>query len=186
VYDLQILDNPDLLEGLRRGFRTNPARVAEQDQYTLFRKAGVEPELLWAVSEPLPAAACRVRLEAELPQVMEAGGTVAIECGYESLGGVVLTSAPPYPVYLATNWRDPASRQRTPGVEGLRTALPRALPPGQRHTCMVRIAAPPAPGEYLLHLTFVQEQVAWFDDLNPSNACEALVRVLPSSKADQA
>ena len=183
VYDLQILDKPDLMEGLRRGFRTNPTRVAEQDQYTLFRQAGVEPELLWAVSDPLPAAACRVRIEAELPQVMEAGSVVVIDCDYESHSGAVLTSAPPYPVHIATYWRDPVSAQRTPGVEELRTVLPRALPPGQRHSCKVRIAVPPAPGEYVLRVTFVQEQVAWFDGLDPSNACEALVRVLPSSKA---
>jgi hypothetical protein len=185
VYDLQNLNQPDLVEGIRRGFRTNPTRVAEQDQYTLFRQAGVEPELLWAVSEPLPAAACRVQLEADVPSVMLAGDTVVVDCAYESRSGALLTSALPYPVHIAANWRDPVSGQRTAGIEGRRTPLARALPPGQRSTCKVEITAPAAPGEYLLHITFVQEHVAWFDDLDPSNACAKLVKVQPRSKADQ-
>lgn len=185
VYDLQILDQPDLLEGIRRGFRTNRMRVTEQDQYALFRQAGVEPELLWAVSEPLPPAACRVKLEADLPHVMFAGDTVAVDCVYRSRSGALLTSAPPYPVHIASNWRDPVSGQQTAGVGGRRTPLARALPPGQQNTCKVSITAPSTPGEYLLHITFVQEQVAWFDDLDPSNACAQLVRVQPASKANK-
>jgi len=185
IYDIQVIDQPALVEGIRRGFRTNATRVAEQDQHALFRQAGVEPELLWAVSEPLPPAACRVHLEACLPREMRAGSTEFLECSYESHGGAVLTSAPPYPVHIASNWRDPLTGQRIAGVEGLRTPLPHPLPPGQRHTGRVEIAAPPTPGEYLLHLTFVQEGVAWFDDLDPSNACKALVRVLPPSTERQ-
>lgn len=53
-----------LVAGLEAGFRTNAPRVADGDQHALLRAAGVEPELLWAVADPLPEPACRTTLEA--------------------------------------------------------------------------------------------------------------------------
>lgn len=41
-----------LAKSVRRGFRTNPLRTAEQDQHQLFNEVGVRPARLWAVKSP--------------------------------------------------------------------------------------------------------------------------------------
>ena len=51
------------------------------------------------------------------------------------------------------------------------------LPPRLPITCQMAIKAPPTVGTYCLRLTLVQEQVAWFDDLDQANVCEGRVDV---------
>ena len=47
---------------------------------------------------------------------------------------------------------------------GRRSLLPHDVPAGGSLSMVVRVPVPEAPGEYLLDLTLVQENVAWFDD----------------------
>jgi hypothetical protein len=47
--------------------------------------------------------------------------------------------------------------------EGLRTALPRDLPPGETAALRATIQGPPQAGELILRLTMVREGVAWFE-----------------------
>lgn len=68
VYDLALVP-PELVDGLRRGFRTNSSRVLETNQLALFEAAGVAPARIWATADPLPPEACHVRVSADLPRI---------------------------------------------------------------------------------------------------------------------
>ena len=164
-----------LSEGVRRGFRTNPLRTAEQDQHALFDAVGARPVRLWAVGEPLPANACRVRVQATIPAEIEHASVRQCTCVVANDGGAILVSAPPNPVHISYRWVD----RRDPDVviEGTRTVLPQALPPGIERTCPFSLLAPERPGDYNLVVTLVQEQVAWFDSLDHDNAWRGHVRV---------
>jgi len=66
------------------------------------------------------------------------------------------------PVHLAYHWLDQDGRmyQRN----GERTALPEVLGPGKEISLRMIVYAPGQPGRYLLRVTMVQENVAWFED----------------------
>ena len=53
-----------------------------------------------------------------------------------------------------------------------------ALPPGAERICRFTLRAPDERGEYGLTITTVQEQVAWFDELDERNAWSGHVRIL--------
>jgi len=162
-------------EAVRRGFRTNPLRTAEQDQHHLFNEAGVRPARLWAVGEPVPPAACRVRIGAEVADELEPDTLQESACSVANHGDAILVSAPPNPVHISYRWVD----YDDPGavIEGIRTPLPQALPPGDERVCRLSLHTPEAPGRYRLVVTLVQEHVAWFDHLDASNAWWGEVRI---------
>jgi hypothetical protein len=158
------------VEGVRRGFRTNPLRVAEADQADLFAQAGVWPVRLWATGEPLPPEACRARIQAEVPDELPAGSVLALDCLVENRGSAILVSTPPNPVHLSYRWNPPAG-------EGLRSSLPDAIPPATTRRCRLTLETPP-PGDYTLAITLVQEQVRSFDELDDENALVRRVRLI--------
>jgi acetolactate synthase-1/2/3 large subunit len=177
VYDL-LLAPAALLEGVRRGFRTNAQRAAEQDQYALFAQAGVRPLRLWATGDPLPPEACRVHVAAEVPAVLEADEDVELSCTLENAGQALLVSAPPNPVLLSYRWFEARTGCWLAEPEALRTRLPHTLVPGTPAACRLRLRAPALPGQYRLRITLVQEHVAWFDEVHRENACERRVEVV--------
>jgi acetolactate synthase-1/2/3 large subunit len=161
-----------LAHGVRQGFRTNPLRAAEQDQHALFREIGVRPARLWAVGERLPASACRVRIAANVPETLEAGTVHECECMIANAGDAILVSAPPNPVHISYRWGGPDQT-----IEGVRSILPEALPPGAERICRFTLRAPEERGDHRLTVTLVQEQVAWFDDLDERNAWSGRVQI---------
>jgi acetolactate synthase I/II/III large subunit len=161
-----------LARGVRQGFRTNPLRAAEQDQHALFRELGVRPARLWAVGDPLSASACRVRVTANVPEKLEPGTVHEFECVVENVGDAILVSAPPNPVHISYRWVGPKQT-----IEGVRSILPEALPPGAERICRFTLRAPEERGDYRLTVTLVQEQVAWFDDLDERNAWSGQVQI---------
>jgi acetolactate synthase-1/2/3 large subunit len=177
VYDL-VLAPVALLQGVRRGFRTNTQRAAEQDQHALFTRAGVQPVRLWATGDPLPPEACRVHIAADAPEVLEVDAAETLVCVVENVGAALLVTAPPNPVHLSYKWLEAGSGRWLREPEGLRTRLPHTLVPGRRTACRLRLWAPPTPGKYRLRITLVQEEVAWFDEVHPENASEHLVQVV--------
>jgi hypothetical protein len=85
-------------------------------------------------------------------------------------------------VHVSSRWFGPAGAPAAAARDGLRTRLPAALPPGER--CVVRVPLlAPEPGSWELRLTAVQEQVAWFDDLDPASGLRARVEVAPARAA---
>jgi hypothetical protein len=65
-------------------------------------------------------------------------------------------------VNLSYHWLD--RKRQVVVFDGLRTPLPRDLKPGESVTLRATIRAPEKAGEYLLHVTMVQEGVAWFSE----------------------
>jgi hypothetical protein len=167
IYDI-ILAPRALEEGLRVGFRTNPTRVQQEDQISLFTAAGVTPHRLWATGDPLPRASLRAALEIVLPPIMAANAVVTLPCRVTNRGDAIYVSAPPNPIELCYRWYDAGGAAYDAG-RWIHTPLPRALPPGESLDCAMRIAAPEPPGVYTLAVTLLQEQVAWFDDVAPEN-----------------
>ncbi len=175
LYDLAIVDT-GLATGLRRGFRTNPDRVREQDQLALFERAGVDPVRLWAVAEPLPEDDCRVRLECELPAEIGLEDTLLPTCRLTNRGRCFLVSAPPNPVHVSYRWRRVSDREVV--ALGEPSRLPRVVPPGESVDVPVLLVPPGEAGRYRLELTVVQDGVRWFDEVARGNAVavEVIVR----------
>lgn len=176
VYDLVVVPR-SVADGARCGFRTNPQRAAERDQYAMFDAVGVEPARLWATGDPLSPDACSVRIEAVLPQKLPRDSVVEVECTVENLGRAILVSAPPNPVHISYKWFCNDKRGHLEEIEGLRTMLPYALPPKHSLLSRLKIRTPPTAGQFALHITLVQEQVAWFDDLSNANCLAQMVEV---------
>src|SRR3954454_3526787 len=90
--------------------------------------------------EPLPASACRVRIRATIPTEIRTGSHHEWECQVLNEGNVILVSAPPYPVHISYRW----FRCDEPAVtlEGTRTILPEAIPPGEERRCRFSVRAP--------------------------------------------
>jgi len=172
IYDV-VVAPPALVDGVRRGFRTNPLRTAERDQLALFDKVGAQPPRLWATGDALAPEHCRVALRACLPQELAAGSWHEVTCRVENLGPAFLVSAPPHPVHISYRWVP-----GTEGEEGERTRLPQSIAPSTSAECYLGLRTPATPGVYELRVTLVQEGVAWFDDLDPANAWGTTVVVV--------
>jgi acetolactate synthase-1/2/3 large subunit len=174
VFDVIRVPQP-LAEAVRRGFRTNPLRTAEQDQHYLFNEVGVQPSRLWAVGVPLPPAACRIGIRAEVTAELEPDTLQEAACTVANHGDAILVSAPPNPVHISYRWVNPEDPDAE--IEGLRTPLPETLPPGDERVYRFSLRTPETPGRYHLLVTLVQEQVAWFDHLDAANAWRKDVRI---------
>ena len=157
------------LPALQRGFRTNVYRESDYTLYNLFHKTGTDTVFLPYVSEALPGSACKVRIEAQNPPpTMPAAAHAMIDVTIRNVGAGILASSPPNPVNLSYRWQP---RDNSPMLEGVRTLLERQIPPGHSLSARMQVRAPVTPGSYQLRITLVQEWVAWFDDLDPANAC---------------
>ena len=172
-----VIAPPDLVEGARTGFRTNPLRAAEQDQLWPFQQVGVSPRRIWALTAPLEPSQIRANIHATLPRTMKAAATVTVDCQIANGSNACFSSAPPYPVHLSYKWLRADGALFSEAPEGLRSALPRPLDPGQSISCRMDVAVPPIAGSYLLRLTAVQENVAWFDEMDAGSSCSGLVQV---------
>jgi len=169
IYELLPVPRP-LLQGARAGFRTSRTRNAEEDHHYLFRLAGVEPVRMWAIGEPLPPEAMKISMTARVPEVMHCGDSLEIPVWVTNLGGAILVSAPPNPVSICYRWTRSDDGAEIAAGEWIHTPLPRSAPPGDLITATALVAAPDDPGEYVLVLTLLQENVAWFDHVNSDNA----------------
>jgi hypothetical protein len=121
-----------------------------------------------------------VRVEANVPSSMVAGTLHEVDCVMENVGWAVFVSEPPNPVHISYRWKWAATGAPVEGTEGLRTGLSRTLPPGEAYACKVKVQAPPRAGRYVLHVTLVQEHVAWFDDDAEANAAVFQMVVAPA------
>jgi acetolactate synthase-1/2/3 large subunit len=166
-----------MAEGVRTGFRTNALRVREADQLQLFRDIGREPKRLWAFSDSLPPSQRKIAIQAEFPASVVCGKTALIPCTATNHGDGFLCSELPYPVRLSYRWRSADDSPLDLG-EPLRTDLPSTLAPGSSVSLRMEVLAPPSEGAYRLHLTSLQEGVAWFDSAGETNTCSAMVNVM--------
>src|SRR6185312_48438 len=73
------------------------------------------------------------------------------------------------PVRVAYHWQD--ERGTVVEYEGLRSMLPRDVAPGESLAIDCFLRAPDAAGDRLLVWTLLQEEVAWFDEVDRSSQC---------------
>jgi hypothetical protein len=106
-----------------------------------------------------------------------------VRCTIANRGDAVFVSAPPNPIELCYRWFD-AGNDAVGAGTWLHTPLPQPLRPGNRITLVAAIAAPPVPGTYVLALSLLQENVAWFDDLDPASGDRHTVQVSPGERED--
>jgi len=85
-------------------------------------------------------------------------------------------SLPPNPINISYHWFDPASKEIVI-FDGLRTSFSFPLCSNSSRALQARCQAPTKSGEYLLRLTLVQEQHAWFDQSPFNLFTEKVVKV---------
>jgi hypothetical protein len=123
-------------------------------------------------SEPLPEDECRVRLEVEIPPVLEPDCTIEVSYRLRNLGARQLISSPPHPVHLSYCWAGAENRE-----EGLRSSLPRPLAPLDEVRGRMLVRTPKTAGVFTLRISAVQEGVRWFDHANDGNAWSREIRI---------
>ena len=171
VYDV-VVAPVAALDGLRRGFNTNPHRVAAAVADDLLGSVGAR-ELFAGIGYPVDTSATETRVSCRPPPTVARSEVVPLDVDVTNLSGASLASVPPYPVCLSYRWRD------ADGVEtdGPRTMLGRVLFQDDAASYTIDLEAPATPGVYQLVVCLVQEGFVWFDGIGPSNATFATVTV---------
>jgi len=105
-----------------------------------------------------PEKAYRVDwVEADIPEEAAANVMLAVPVTLRNIGN---RAWPASAVFVAYHWfRD----DKLLVWDGERTPLPRDVRAGSRETVAVRVKTPADPGAYVLQVTLVQENVAWFE-----------------------
>lgn len=157
-----------------------PSQWPEYGWFREFRNTMILPAVPVAPPptgmEALEPSAMRGPVEAALPREMRAGTIVTVACTVSNDGPAPFESAGKHPVFVCYRWYDAAGDPTEVG-RALHTPLPEALAPGTNVTLSMRIAAPQVAGRYRLRLALLQSEVAWFDDVDPSNGIDAVVDV---------
>jgi hypothetical protein len=166
------------IEGLRRGFGTNPQRVAAGAPSRLMTEVG-EKGILDGVGSPLRLDGTATRILCEPPSSMGTGESRSLRIIVHNIGTSALASVLPYPVYLSYRWIDDAGTQ----IDGARVVLSHALLPGGSVSCEIDLQSPDLPGTYDLSISLVQEEIVWLEDLAPSNGLRFRVFVAEGSVA---
>jgi hypothetical protein len=85
--------------------------------------------------------------------------------------GAEINNSPSNKFYLAAGdrWLNAADEKLVTDMDG-RYGLDRDLKPGEETEVPLLITAPKEPGEYILEVDLVQEQVAWFHDKGSPSA----------------
>jgi polysaccharide pyruvyl transferase len=135
-----------------------------------------EPAGTIVVSDPLPPESLRATIEVQIPPSLDAGEIAVLPCRIANGGNATYVCAPPNPVQLCYRWYD-AGGAPYGSRTWIHTPLPRPLAPGASADTAVRIEAPRLPGRYTLAVTLLQEQVAWFDDVDPASGTSGIVLV---------
>ncbi len=149
------------------------ALTAEQLQGS--RRRGIQMQFFERNERPLHE--CTVTLEAALPAALRPGEEAQVEYRLTNRSRTELVSSFPYTTQVGCRWFDAAGRAAASEGSASSRAVDSALPPGRTQGGVLRVVAPRTPGAYTLRLSVVQDNVAWFDDLDPANGTAALVTV---------
>jgi len=142
--------------------------VFESQFYWMQRSFPMEP---LTASESAQISLTNAKISASLLD-----GYIWVRCEVSNGTAQRLGSYHPAPTHLSYHWFDADGNVTT--FEGLRTPLIPPLHPGASQTYELKVAAPPAPGDYRLRITLVQESVRWFDELPQTNSfCDLSVSV---------
>jgi hypothetical protein len=135
-------------------------KPAAQPSYT--KVAGPLPDNGFKAQLTLVDAPARLR--AGQKQTIQVKVKNASDVQWYARGGELNTN-PDNKFYLAVGnrWLNAADEKVLTSMDG-RFGLPRDLKPGEETEVALLITAPKNPGEYILDVDLVQEQVAWFHD----------------------
>lgn len=144
---------PALVDGLRAGFTGS-----------VMTRRPATPVL---ELEPLPESEFAVRVVVTgAPASVSAVSPFLLGYSLENRSRTTLVSAGRYPVNVGVRWFHPSSGQI---VEEIRDRLQGPLAPGATAEGTMELWTPAKPGEYVLLISAVQEQVRWFDEVRPEN-----------------
>src|SRR5918999_5518146 len=115
------------------------------------------------MSSPVPAGPLAVRWrELRLGEV-RAGAVAVAEVEVENAGGATWRSSEGAGVLLSYHWLDPFGNAIV--WDGIRTAFPGVVGPGERARIEMRLRGPMPPGRYRLALDLVDEGRVWFEEV---------------------
>jgi len=120
--------------------------------------AGEEPE--WKDEEYYQVTGTNL----ELPPSFPAGGETEVTVTVENRGVATWSTEGLPSVRLSYHWID--MKEQMVIHDGLHTALPEPLGPGETADVLMRIGCPPEPGRYILELDLLCEGVNWFAAVN--------------------
>lgn len=98
----------------------------------------------------------------ETPETAKAGETVKVPITVKNTSNFVWSSEGAKPEHLAYHWLD--SNNQVVVFDGLRTVLPKNVPPQGSVKLEAEVKVPDKPGKYQLVFSMVEEAVAWFND----------------------
>lgn len=102
-----------------------------------------------------------------VPDTMSAGSQQVIPTTVQNAGLEAWRAAVPDErrfgkVFVSYHWLS-AESDTAVIWDGIRTALPHDIGPGEAVSMDMEVIAPPEPGSYRLQITLVQEQITWFE-----------------------
>ena len=118
----------------------------------------------------------RARIVTVLPSTVPTDRRFAVEVEVENRGPRAYEATGRHPVSLCYRWYDADGRWAEVG-RSLHTMLRETLMPGTSSTYTAAVATPQSAGRYVLAMTMLQHDVAWFDDIDPANGFRGEVTV---------
>ncbi|MGA3098419.1 MAG: methyltransferase domain-containing protein [Bryobacteraceae bacterium] len=189
VIDADGWGNPYVWIAIALGHRFTP--VPEDPEHPFHQLAVYNdpgcPIVTWLVARKKPAVENAIILDRRIwLAVLDAPAQVPCGAPFTVLLKLCnecespLSSGYRNPVHVSYHWVDP--EDGTLVHDGLRTALPFDVRPGETALVNARVLAPNSPGRYRLGLTLVQELVAWFEDACPDLPAIEMVEVVGRSE----
>jgi hypothetical protein len=122
------------------------------------------PAVATSSTSPLPAAAYKAEIApVNPPKTLRVGEQASIKVKVKNIGNGTWPAqgqGPKYKVDLGNHWLDKQ------GVEVVaddgRIGLPHDLKPGEEAELLLTVKAPKTPGDYVLELDMVHEDITWF------------------------
>jgi hypothetical protein len=113
---------------------------------------------------PLPDSSYRAEITLlNPPQTLRAGEPAPIKVKVKNIANATWPSqgqGPKYKVDVGNHWLDKDGKEVT-GDDG-RAGLPRDLKPGEEAEVLLTVKAPKTPGDYILEVDMVHEDITWF------------------------
>lgn len=135
------------------------------------RRRGIQMSL-WLRNDR-PRSECKTTVQTVLPATLRAGAETSLAYRLTNRADSVLVSAYPKTTKVGHRWID--ADGATVGSKAV--PLPGRLAAGESVQAHLAVAAPGVPGRYLLRVSVLQDDVAWFDDIDPGNGSAGLVTV---------
>ena len=109
------------------------------------------------------------------PDRVRSAEAIACEVKIANRSPWTLRSTGSTPIHLSYHWLDTNGSYIV--FDGLRTRLLPELPSGRERTYHADVIAPDVPGKFVLQVSLVQEQVAWFENWDPRNSDTRTIEV---------